>query len=100
MNGNLIVIHADELATNHGFQARTGKAMNDLHIVHDGAVCIQNGIITAVGETADVMAAVDPQAFTVIDASGKAVLPGFVDSHTHFIFGGTGPRNLPGACRA
>jgi len=88
MNGNLIVIHADELATSRGFKARPGKAMNDLHIVRDGAICIENGIITAVGKTADVMATVDPQAFTVIDASGKAVLPGFVDSHTHFIFGG------------
>ena len=88
MNGNLLVIHADELATNRGFQACGGKAMNDLQIVRNGAVCIENGIITAVGETAGVMAAVDPQAFTVIDASGKAVLPGFVDCHTHFIFGG------------
>jgi len=88
MNGNLIVIHADELATNRGFQARAGKTMNDLHVVQDGAVCIEDGIITAVGETAEVMAAVDTQAFTIIDASGKAVLPGFVDSHTHFTFGG------------
>ena len=88
MNGNLIVIHADELATSRGFQARPGKAMNDLHIVQDGAVCIKEGIIAAVGETAEVMATVDAQAFTIIDASGKAVLPGFVDSHTHFIFGG------------
>jgi imidazolonepropionase len=88
MNGNLIVIHADELATSRGFQARPGKVMDDLHIVQDGAVIIEDGLITAVGETAQVMATVDAQAFTVIDASGKAVLPGFVDSHTHFIFGG------------
>lgn len=88
MNGNLIVIHADELATSRGFKARPGKAMNDLQIVQDGAVLIEDGVITTVGKTAEVMAAVDDQAFTVIDASGKAVLPGFVDSHTHFIFGG------------
>lgn len=29
-----------------------------------------------------------PLAIRVLDASGKTVLPGFVDSHTHFIFGG------------
>lgn len=23
-----------------------------------------------------------------VDASGRALLPGFVDSHTHFVFGG------------
>ena len=88
MNGNLIVIHAAELATSQGGQARCGQAMNDLHLVPDGAVCIEKGIITAVGPTDEILAAVDSRAFTVIDASGRAVLPGFVDSHTHFIFGG------------
>jgi imidazolonepropionase len=88
MNGNLIVIHAAELATSRGRQARCGQAMNDLHIVPDGAVRIEKGIITAVGTTDEILAAVDSQAFTVIDASGRAVLPGFVDSHTHFVFGG------------
>ncbi len=88
MNGNLIVVHAAELATSQGRQACCGRAMNDLHIVPDGAVCIEKGIITAVGKTDEILAAVDSQAFTVIDASGRAVLPGFVDSHTHFIFGG------------
>ena len=88
MNGNLMVIHAAELATSCGLQARSGKAMSDLYTVADGAVRIENGTITAVGPTDAVTADVDPQAFTVIDASGRAVLPGFVDSHTHFVFGG------------
>lgn len=88
MNGNLIVIHAAELATSRGNQARCGNHMNELHIVPDGAVCIEKGGITAVGPTDEVLAAVDPRAFTLIDASGRAVLPGFVDSHTHFVFGG------------
>ena len=30
----------------------------------------------------------DLSGFTIIDAAGKAVLPGFVDSHTHLVFGG------------
>lgn len=88
MNGNLMVIHAAELATSRGLRARSGKAMSDLYTVADGAVRIENGTITAVGPTDAVTADVDPQAFTVIDASGRAVLPGFVDSHTHFVFGG------------
>lgn len=88
MNGNLIVIHAAELATSRGFRARSGKAMNDLDTVADGALRIEDGLITAVGKTDEVMAGVDPRAFTLIDASGKAVLPGFVDAHTHFVFGG------------
>ncbi len=35
-----------------------------------------------------VMRHLDDSYYDVIDASGKAVLPGFVDSHTHFVFGG------------
>lgn len=88
MNGNLIVIHAAELATSRGGRARAGKAMNTLVTVTDGAVRIEGGTIAAVGTTAEVLAGVDTSAYTVIDASGKAVLPGFVDSHTHFVFGG------------
>ena len=30
----------------------------------------------------------DETGFNTIDATGKAVLPGFIDSHTHFVFGG------------
>jgi imidazolonepropionase len=33
-------------------------------------------------------AGADLAAFETLDASGKAVLPGFVDSHTHLVFGG------------
>ncbi|MCP4373223.1 MAG: imidazolonepropionase, partial [Deltaproteobacteria bacterium] len=45
-------------------------------------------MIKAVGKTSDILAGFDQDGFTVIDADEKAVLPGFVDSHTHFVFGG------------
>ncbi len=62
--------------------------MSDLKIINDGAVVIENGMIKAVGKTSDILAGFDQDGFTVIDAGEKAVLPGFVDSHTHFVFGG------------
>ena len=67
--------------------------MSALGIIADGAVVIEQGKISRVGGTAEVMAELkasgkDLSGFDTIDASGKAVLPGFVDSHTHLVFGG------------
>jgi len=88
MNGNIIIKNSSQLVTCSGFEARHGKDMSDLKIINDGAVVIERGIIKAVGKTGDILAGFDESKFTVIDAGGKAVLPGFVDSHTHFVFGG------------
>ncbi len=62
--------------------------MSDLYVIEDGAVVIENGLITAVGNTREVLGKFNETGFEVIDATGKAVLPGFVDSHTHFVFAG------------
>ena len=88
MNGNIIIKNSSQLVTCSGFEARQGKDMSDLNIINDGAVVIEKGIIRAVGKTDDILAGFDESKFAVIDARGKAVLPGFVDSHTHFVFGG------------
>jgi imidazolonepropionase len=93
MDGNLIIKNASELVTCSGFAAKSGRAMSDLGMIADGAVVIEQGRITRVGPTAEVVAELkasgrDVSAFETIDASGRAVLPGFVDSHTHLVFGG------------
>jgi imidazolonepropionase len=62
--------------------------MDRLHVIEDGAMVIEEGVIQQVGTTAEVLKQVDESRYELIDASGKAVLPGFVDSHTHFVFGG------------
>jgi imidazolonepropionase len=85
---NIIIKNADELVTCSGFAAKRGMDMSELHVVKDGAVVIRNGVIEAVGPTAQVLVGVSEAGFEVIDAAGKAVLPGFVDSHTHLVFGG------------
>ena len=89
MNGNLIIKNASQLVTCSGYKAKQGKEMSELHVIEDGAVVIEDGTITAVGKTADILSdSVAESKYDVVDAKGKAVLPGFVDSHTHFVFGG------------
>jgi imidazolonepropionase len=88
MNGNIIIKNSSQLVTCSGFEAKRGRDMSDLKIINDGAVVVEKGIIKSVGKTDDVLAGFDESRFEVIEAGGKAVLPGFVDSHTHFIFGG------------
>ena len=87
--GNILIKNASEVVTCSGFEAKTGKEMSDLKIISDGAVIIEKGIIKAVDKTDKVLRFFeDTNNYQVIDASGKSVLPGFVDSHTHFVFGG------------
>jgi len=51
------------------------------------AVAIRDGRFLAVGSEAEVRAAAAPDA-TVIDAKGRRVIPGLIDSHMHIIRGG------------
>ena len=62
--------------------------MSDIGIIKDGAVLIHDDKIVAVGTTKELDEQINIKEYEVIDASGKTVMPGFVDSHTHFIFGG------------
>ena len=86
--GNILIKNASEVVTCSGFKAKAGKEMSDLKIIPDGAVVVEEGIIKAVGKSDKILETFKEKDYQVIDASGKSVLPGFVDSHTHFVFGG------------
>jgi imidazolonepropionase len=60
--------------------------MRDLAIIPDGAILLKNGLIDEVGPTRRVENLVKARGATVIDATGKVVMPGFVDAHTHLMF--------------
>ncbi len=57
--------------------------------IRGGSIAIAGELIIAAGPAAEVAAQVDATAARVIDAAGKIVAPGFVDSHTHLVFGGS-----------
>ena len=52
------------------------------------ALCISNGMITYVGDTKSSQNCFTNGTANIIDAEGKTILPGMVDSHMH-IFGGS-----------
>lgn len=88
MMERLIIKNASELVTCSGFKAKCGSEMNQLYVIKDGAIIIEDGVIVGVGTTKDLINCELEKNSVVIDATGKTVLPGFVDSHTHFIFAG------------
>jgi imidazolonepropionase len=57
--------------------------------VAGGAVAVAGERIVAAGAEAEVLAAVETDGARMLDAGGRVVLPGFVDSHTHLLFGGS-----------
>ncbi|WP_440990298.1 imidazolonepropionase [Haloarchaeobius baliensis] len=60
-----------------------------METIHNAAVAVDDGLVVAVGDTDDVTDAHPPSAADeTYDAAGQAVLPGFVDPHTHALFAG------------
>ena len=84
----LLIKHASQIATPQGFECKKGSSMKEIFTISDGAVYIEDGIIKLMGKTDEVLNKIDEKNCKIIDAEGKCVLPGFVDSHTHFIFSG------------
>lgn len=87
MSNNLIIINA-HIVTPQGRTARKGEAMNELLNIPCGTVRVTDGIITYVGEN---RISHEKPGYKVLDARGNVLLPGFVDSHTHLVFGGFRP---------
>lgn len=75
-----LITNIGELTTN---VARDGDATGT---VRDAAVLVEGDRIAWVG-AANAATRRSPQ-LEVVDAGGRAVIPGFVDSHTHLVFGG------------
>ena len=92
MNNGLLLANIGQLLTTRS-QANgpsRGSHLKDLAIIEDAAVLSVGGKIVSVGSTKDALR--DPwirkhrKQLTEVDCSGKVVIPGFVDSHTHPVF--------------
>ncbi len=84
---NIIIKNAAQVVTCSGFEGKRGAEMSNLHVIENGTVIVTDGIISHVLKKGEAIP-VDVSGYKEIDATGKALLPGFVDPHTHFVFGG------------
>lgn len=90
----IILINISQLVTPEGTSAKHGSEMNKVKKMENAAVVIEDGKIAFVGTTTEVMTSYDMEKAEIHDLSGHTLLPGFVDSHTHFIFGGYRPEEF------
>lgn len=88
---NNLIIRNAILTTPLGHSARKGSGMADVVTIPDAAIAAVDGKILFAGPSSDMPALPAGVEFREIDAGGNAVIPGFVDSHTHLIFGGYRP---------
>jgi imidazolonepropionase len=84
----LAVLHASQLVTLAGpKRARIRAELNELSIIPEGGMLIDEGRIITIGTSSEIEKEISGKIET-IDATGKTILPGFVDAHTHPVFGG------------
>lgn len=81
----MLIHSASQLLTLSGGPQR-GYDLGKLSIIPDGAVLIDGPNIIALGTTSELRSAYPHE--PTLDASGRVVMPGFVDPHTHLIWAG------------
>jgi imidazolonepropionase len=80
------------LAIRRALLATCDRPVPDPAILPDHAVAIAGDAVCWIGPDSSLAEAVDLSSAEVIDAGGRLVTPGLVDSHTHLVFGDDGAR--------
>jgi imidazolonepropionase len=84
---SLALLHASQVITLSGpKRPRVGKELSDLGIIRDGGILIRDGNINIIGPSDEIEK--KSRDAEVVDLGGRVALPGFVDAHTHLVFGG------------
>ena len=80
---SLLITNISELVTNAPRDAVSVASPGSFEAIAGAAIIVDAGLVAWTGPAAEA-----PAADEVVDAAGRAVLPGFVDSHAHLVFAG------------
>ncbi len=79
----MLITNIGELVTNAPLEAVSVASPGPFEALADAAIVLDGGLVAWTGPAAQA-----PAADEAVDAGGRAVLPGFVDSHAHLVFAG------------
>jgi imidazolonepropionase len=80
---SVLITNIGELVTNAPVDAVSVASPGPFQAVEDAAIVLDGGLVAWTGPAGQA-----PAADERFDAAGRAVLPGFVDSHAHLVFAG------------
>ena len=84
--GTILIRGIRQLLTLRGTRGpRRGADQRELGVISEGSLLIRDGVITQVGPTRRVENLAEARGALEINAYGRVVMPGFVDSHTHLL---------------
>lgn len=92
MKPDILLTNIGQVATleGHSDSPKTGANLSEISIIESGAIAIKGNIITAVGPTAEVLAHITEMPdLPPLEFPNMLATPGFIDSHTHLVFGGS-----------
>lgn len=69
----------------NGKNFKRGNELKDIEVVNDHSIIVENGVIKDIVPNASIK----KYSGRVVDLTGKTILPGFVDCHTHTLFAGS-----------
>ncbi len=95
MKATLVIKNIDNLITLQGEdRARRGEELKDIGLIEGGIIAVKDDEIIYVGK-GQLPGSIETDENTVfIDATGKTVTPGLIDSHTHLVHGGSRENEL------
>lgn len=87
-NVDLLIYNIKELITPYNSNLKRGEELKELKIINNGGIAIKDGKIVCVSDTEEVLDRFEGE--KVLDLKNENILlPGFVDPHTHILFGGS-----------
>jgi imidazolonepropionase len=84
MKADLLITRISQLVTAEGASPKHGRRMRELKTVEQAAIAVSGGVIVWTGRESEWKGEAD----AIVEAGGRAVVPGLIDPHTHAVWAG------------